>query len=113
MATATFIHDGGGIDYTPASNVAAGDVVVQMDLVGVARRDIPANTPGSLAVTGVFDVLKLTGPGMYFDPGQIVYWDSVARKASNIANGGSNKIMGKAIRGTGMGESIVRVRLNQ
>jgi len=46
MATATFIHDGNAIDYTPGSDVSAGDVVVQGELVGVTKRDIPANTLG-------------------------------------------------------------------
>ena len=51
---ATFVQDGRYVDYTPASAVAAGAVVVQVDLVGVAVRDIPANTLGVLAVEGQF-----------------------------------------------------------
>ena len=35
MATASFIHDGRSIDYTPGSDVSAGDVVVQGELVGI------------------------------------------------------------------------------
>ena len=35
MATAEFVHDGKAIDYTPGSDVTAGDVIVQGDLVGV------------------------------------------------------------------------------
>jgi predicted RecA/RadA family phage recombinase len=112
MPTATFIHDGNSIDYTPGSNIAAGDVVVLMDLVGVAKRDIPANTTGSLAVTGVFDVPKAVGPGLYFDVGQLVYWDATAKKAINTG-GGPNKYMGKAVRGAGMGDTTVRIRLGQ
>ena len=61
MATATFVHDGKSIDYTPGSDVAAGDVVVQGELVGVARTPIAASALGSLAVTGVFDFPKATG----------------------------------------------------
>jgi predicted RecA/RadA family phage recombinase len=38
MATAKFIHDGDSINYTPTSaDVAAGDVIVQGDLVGIAK----------------------------------------------------------------------------
>ena len=40
MPQASFIHEGASIDYTPGANVAAGDVVVQGDLVGVAKLDI-------------------------------------------------------------------------
>ena len=32
-------QDGAAIDYTPGTDVAAGDVVVQGELVGVAKRD--------------------------------------------------------------------------
>ena len=60
---AVFVHDGSSIDYTPGAAVAAGDVVVQGDLVGVAKLDIPANVLGALAVTGVFDFPKATGGG--------------------------------------------------
>jgi predicted RecA/RadA family phage recombinase len=110
MPTATFIHDGNSIDYTPGSTIAAGDVVVQGDLVGVAKRDIPANVLGALAVTGVFDVLKLQGPGITFDLGQLVYWDAGQKKAT--PSGAPNKLMGKAVRGAGMGDTTVRIRLN-
>ncbi|MFQ3588264.1 MAG: capsid cement protein, partial [Fimbriimonadaceae bacterium] len=45
MAQAVFVHDGECIDYTPGAAVAAGDVVVQGDLIGVAKQPIAANTP--------------------------------------------------------------------
>jgi len=44
MATAVFVQEGDVIDYTPSSAVAAGDVVVQGDLIGVAKQPIAANT---------------------------------------------------------------------
>ena len=40
MPKAQFIHDGEVIDYTPTADVAAGNVVVLGDLVGVTKRDI-------------------------------------------------------------------------
>lgn len=40
MAQATFVHDGRAIDYTPGGDVAAGDVVVQGELVGIAKTPI-------------------------------------------------------------------------
>ena len=58
---ARFIHEGNSIDYTPGSDTAAGAVVVQGDLIGVAARDIKANKLGALAVAGVFDFPKATG----------------------------------------------------
>ena len=61
---AEFVHEGNAIDYTPGADVSAGDVVVQGDLVGVAKRDISANTLGALAVAGVFDFPKAAGGGV-------------------------------------------------
>ena len=37
--TARFIHDGSSIDYTPGANVTAGDVVVQGNLLAIAKLD--------------------------------------------------------------------------
>jgi hypothetical protein len=41
---AVFLQDGNSIDYTPASDVQPGDVVVLGSLIGIATRPIPANT---------------------------------------------------------------------
>ena len=43
MPQATFVQDGCAVDYTPGVAVAAGAVVVQGDLVGIAKRPIAAN----------------------------------------------------------------------
>ena len=40
MPQATYVHAGSSVDYTPVAAVAAGDVVVLGDLVGVAKRPI-------------------------------------------------------------------------
>ena len=76
MAEATFVHDGDAVDYTPAADVAAGEVVVQDTLVGVAKVPIPAGTLGALAVRGVFDVAK--DGATVFSAGQLVYWDDTS-----------------------------------
>lgn len=55
--TAIYKQRGDSIDYTPAADVAAGDVVILGDLVGVAKLDIKAGELGALALTGVYEVL--------------------------------------------------------
>ncbi len=55
---AQYVHDGKAIDFTPDVDVAVGSIVIQGDLVGITKRDIKANTLGSLAVEGVFDIPK-------------------------------------------------------
>ena len=70
----------------PTADVAAGDVVVQGDLVGVARTPIAANTPGSLAIEGVFDFPKATGAGSGIAVGTKVYWDATNKVATATAS---------------------------
>jgi predicted RecA/RadA family phage recombinase len=94
------------VDYTPPANVAAGDVVVQGGLVGVATSPIQASTPGSLAVTGEFDILKAA---VAITAGSLVYWDAAAQVATNVV--ATNTLMGRAVRLAAIGDARVRVLL--
>jgi len=113
MATATFVHDGKSIDYTPGADVAAGDVVVQGELIGVARTPIASGALGSLAVSGVFDFPKATGGGAAITAGANVYWDVGDSEAKEDSESGANKLIGKTIAAAGDDDATVRVRLNQ
>ena len=113
MTTATFRHEGAAIDHTPGAAVAAGDVVVQGDLIGVENADIPANTLGALAVEGVFDFPKATGVGTAIAVGSIVYWDAGAQEATTSAGAGANKELGKTVTAAGDNDATVRVRMSQ
>lgn len=110
---ATFIHDGNSIDYTPAADVAAGAVVVQGDLIGVARAPIAANALGSLAVNGVFDFAKATGVGTAITAGANCYWDVADGQAKTDAEGGANKLVGKCVKAAADADATVRIRLSQ
>ena len=66
MAEATYVQCGDAIDYTPGSDVAAGQVVVLSELIGIAKTAIKANELGALAVEGVFDVAKEGGVAVTF-----------------------------------------------
>lgn len=113
MATATFVHEGGTINYTPGSAVAAGDVVVQGELVGVAKQPIAANALGALAVTGVFDFPKATGVGTGITAGAKVYWDAGNTVATTDDGTGANKLIGKVVTAAGDDDATVRVRMSQ
>ena len=113
MATATFVHDGNAIDFRAAADVAAGDVVVQQDLVGIAKLDIPADTLGALAVTGVFDFPKAVGAGTSIGAGANVYWDVADGEAKEDAEAGANKLIGKTVATAADANTTVRVRLSQ
>ena len=113
MATAIFVHDGNSIDYTPGADVSAGDVVVQNDLVGIAKLDIASGILGALAVTGVFDVPKTAGVGEAIAAGAEVYWDEGDQVAKTDDESGANKKLGKTIAAAGDDDATVRVRLSQ
>jgi len=112
MATATYVQEGSAIDYTPSSDVSAGDVVVQGELVGVARLDIKANALGALAVTGVFDFPKASGDGG-ITAGANCYWDEAEGVAKTDSETGANKLIGKAVAAAGDTDTTVRVRMSQ
>ena len=113
MAQGLFIHEGNSIDYTPNADVAAGDVVVQSDLVGIAKLDITANELGALAVSGVFDVAKEGGVGVTFAVGDKAYWDDGNDFAVATDGAGANKLLGKAVAAAADADTTVLVRLSQ
>jgi predicted RecA/RadA family phage recombinase len=113
MPQAVFAHAGAAIDYTPGADVAAGDVVVQGDLVGVARFDIKSGVLGALAVSGVFDFPKTAGASTAIAAGTAVYWDIADGVAQADSETGANKLLGKTVAAAGDDDAAVRVRLSQ
>lgn len=113
MPQGVFVSSGECIDYTPSSAIAAGDIVVQDDLVGIATRPIAAGTTGALAVSGIFDIVKASST--VFTAGQKVYWDATPQNkvAVTTDGAGTNKLIGKAVAAAGSGLTTVRVRLSQ
>jgi len=106
-----FVQEGDAVDYTPTADVAAGAVVVQGELVGVARTPIAANKLGSLAVKGVFDFPKATGGGTAISAGANCYWDATNQQATTTATG--NKLLGKCVRAAADADTTVRIRMMQ
>ncbi|MDD4788814.1 MAG: DUF2190 family protein [Pirellulales bacterium] len=113
MPTAVFVQEGNQVDYTPVAAVAAGDVVVQGDLVGVAKTLIVAGVLGALAVNGVFDFPKATGVGTAIAAGASVYWDEADQQAKTDSESGANKLLGKTTAAAGDDDATVRVLLSQ
>ena len=106
MAEATFIQEGGAIDYTPASAVAVGEVVVLGKVCLVARTPIAANTLGSLASRGVFDVVKTTP--LAYTAGDGVYWNDSANRATKTS---TDVYFGVAVADAAADAPTVRVML--
>ena len=109
MAEATHVHCGSEIDYTPGSAVVVGQVIEQVNLIGIAPRPIAANEAGVLSVEGVFDVVKTAS--LVVNLGDKIYWDDTANEANKTS--ASNMYMGKAVKASAAAETTVRVKLDQ
>ena len=109
--SAKYIQTGDAVDYTPGANVSAGDVVVQGDLVGVAKLDIQTGKLGALALTGLFDFPKATGTGAAIAAGARCYWDVAEGVAKGDAETGANKLLGKAVKAAADADATVRIAL--
>ncbi|WP_413431562.1 DUF2190 family protein [Crateriforma spongiae] len=107
---AQFVHDGRQVDFTPDVDVSVGSIVIQGDLVGITRRDLPADTLGSIAVEGVFDIPKDPADAETYSAGQKIYatTDGIV---TEVADG--TFYLGKVVSDAEATDNFVRVRLSQ
>ena len=103
---ARYIQRGESIDFLPDRDISAGEIVIQNGLVGVAKIPVGKGTPGSLALSGVFDVTKPVRCA--FSVGAAVYWDTVRQSA--VTSG--DLLLGLAAENSKLNDSHVRVILN-
>jgi len=78
------VGDNDIIDYTPSTDVAAGEVVVLNDLLGVALSPLQGGRPGALMVWGMVDAPKASGN---INAGVVVYWDATNKVVTTSATG--------------------------
>lgn len=104
MATANFVSGKPVMaDYTPGSAVAAGDVVVLENTVGIAHKDIAASELGALAVGGgVYDMVYLANVAV----GTKMYYDGTSKVSSTSTN---NTAFGFALESTGAANTVGQV----
>lgn len=90
---AKFVTQGAAIDHTPAGDVGGGDVVVQDNVVGIAKTPIAGAALGALAIEGIFDVVKkneafaTVGANLYWDAAAVPYGGTVVGAATATAVG--------------------------
>lgn len=107
--------DDGAIDYTPASAVTGGAVVVLNGIVGIAVTDIDANEKGSLATEGLFKLPKTTAAVVRGLP---IHWDPTGSPDSGDASSGAANQLGVGTyagicaEGAGSGDNFAIVDLN-
>ena len=83
----TYINDGAVIDYVAGSNIAYGDVVPLINLIGIAAAAIANGATGSVAVRGVFDLPAETDTA--FNVGDLLYWDASPGELTKTSGGGN------------------------
>lgn len=111
---AIFVAEGRNIDYTPASAVVAGEVVMVGSIPMVATRPIAASALGALACGGVFDFLK---DGSAFTAGDAVYWNTTGTPVGGAATGAATStasgayLAGVALADAAEAATTVRVML--
>lgn len=106
---ADFVQNGDSIDYTPASSVVGGDVIVIGDMVCVAKKDIAANALGAVARTGVFAFPKATGSDSAIAAGKKVYWNASSAIATETTS--ANKQIGYTVGAATDDDEFVNVAL--
>lgn len=104
---ASYVQKGDVVDYTPASAVAAGDVVVIGALVGVAPVAIAANKLGSLAIDGVFSMPCASG--VTGAQGSAINWYAT----SGVAHASTGVAAGKLAKARGADDTSVHVLINK
>jgi predicted RecA/RadA family phage recombinase len=107
MPQATYVQDGDAIDHIPSVARAAGEVVVQGDLVGITRTEIAANRLGSLALEGVFEFTKPSGVALTV--GQKAYWDATNQRVAGDSAVG--RLVGRVVKDAAATDTTVRVFL--
>lgn len=112
---ARFVMSGDVIDYTPVAAVAAGAVVVQGDVIGIAKLDIAAAARGSLTTSGIFDIVKINDE---ITAGAALYWDPTGDPVGGTAGtggatttAGALKFLGWAVEAAGAAATTVRCKL--
>jgi len=102
------------VDYTAGGAVAAGEVIVQGDLLGVAHSAGVSGDVLSLLVDGVFKVAKITSGGAdsgAFIAGEAVWWDDSANNVTDAAAG--LKLFGITAEAAVAGDTTVTVVMQQ
>ena len=106
---ARYVQRGESIDFTPTSDVAAGDIVKLGNLVGVAKLDIKAGELGALALCGVYEIATA---GAAIEAGAVIHVDPATGKVCAEGAAGAVKF-GHAVVAVAATDTLVHVRLEQ
>jgi len=88
------------------TDIPAGTVIVQGNLIGITKVDLKAGCLGAVAVVGVYAVVK---GAIAVSVGSKIYWDDTAKQAVLEASG--NALLGVAVADAAVDDATVKVRL--
>ncbi len=103
-----YIRPGDVIDHVASGAKTAGQVVLIGTKIGVCVADIANGATGSLQVTGVFNIAKLTTDVVA--QGAALYWDNGNSRLTTTV--GSNTLAGYATDAAGNGATTVNIKIN-
>lgn len=108
------LGEGGRIDHTPGSAVAAGEVVVTNGLLAFATQDIPANVLGTLRTAGGPPLVRGVKVNGGISVGNAVYWDADGNPQGGTAGTGAltttataNTFAGRCVKAAGATDETV------
>jgi len=104
---ASFVQRGEIVDFVPARDIDAGEVIVFGGLPGVVKIPVKAGELGSLALTGVYDFAK---GAEEMNAGDRVFWNASVGQATAVP--GDNPFLGIASANSPAPAAKVRVILN-
>lgn len=102
------LHGGHTVDYTPGADVAAGAVVVQGTMAGIALEPIESGKKGVLAIEGTFRFPKAASDGG-MAAGSLAYWDATNSVATGTSSG--NTYLGKVETAAATADVLVDIQV--
>ncbi|MFN3891997.1 MAG: DUF2190 family protein [Beijerinckiaceae bacterium] len=103
-----FVQPGDIITVPAPANVLAGAGVLVGSIFGVAAHDALSGADVEIAMTGVFDLAKVSA--QEWTIGAVIYWDNTDKVCTTTAS--TNKAIGLAVRAAANPSATGRVRLN-
>lgn len=111
MSDANFVQCDSPIDYTPATALGAGAIVLlALGLVGVTGSILAAGEQGAVHTEGLFDVNSASAT--LFSDGEVIYWDNTNKLAVTSGSATASFRLGVAVGAKLNGATSVRVLLN-
>ena len=106
--TTKYVMSGDVIDYTAASAVSSGQILLVGARIGVALTSIAVGATGAVRMQGIFTIAKLSTDAM--TQGALLYWDNTNSRLTTTSTG--NTLAGFCATAAGAGTTTVEISIN-